>query len=60
MTKNTTLKDIAEASGVSITTVRKALNNQGKISEELHNKIIKIAGDMNYIPNKLAQAMARK
>ncbi|MBR4079479.1 MAG: LacI family DNA-binding transcriptional regulator [Christensenellaceae bacterium] len=59
MTKNTTLKDIAEASGVSITTVRKALNNQGKISEELRQKIIKIADDMNYTPNKLAQAMAR-
>ncbi len=59
MTKNATLKDIAEASGVSITTVRKALNNQDKISEDLRKKIIKIAEEMNYTPNKLAQAMAR-
>lgn len=59
MTKNTTLKDIAEASGVSITTVRKALNNQGKISEEIRKKIIRIARELHYTPNKLAQAMVR-
>ena len=56
----TTLKDIAEYMGVSITTVHKALTNKGKISEELRQEIMRVADEMNYKPNRVAQSLSRK
>ena len=46
-----TLKDIAEASGVALTTVSAALNGTGRVSETLRERIEKIAHRMNYEPN---------
>lgn len=54
----TTLKDIAEATGFSITTVSRVLNNSaGKvgISEETQQKIWRMAKELNYRPNKIAR-----
>ena len=59
MDKRATLKDISELMGVSVTTVYKALNNKPKISEELRREILKTAEELNYKPNKIAQALAR-
>lgn len=55
-----TLKDIAEKSGVSIGTVNRALNNTGRISIETQSRILKIAQELNYTPNRAAQALVKK
>lgn len=43
-----TLKDIADAAEVSITTVSNALSGKGRISKEMQSRIIKIAKDLGY------------
>ena len=55
-----TLKDIADKSGVSIGTVDRALKNNGRIAKETQNRILKIAHEMNYIPNRAAQALVKQ
>lgn len=54
-----TLKQIAERAGTSVGTVDRALNNRGRISPSTKEKIIKIADEMGYQPNKIASALSR-
>lgn len=54
------LKDIAEASGVALTTVSAALNGTGRISETMRERIEKIARKMNYEPNVAAKLLKQK
>lgn len=58
MKKRITIKDISKEIGVSVTTVYKALNNKPKISEDMRQRILDKAAELNYTPNKLAQALA--
>ncbi len=53
----TTIKDIAKAAGVSITTVSRALNGYSDVNENTRQKIIDIARQLNYIPNTLARGL---
>lgn len=56
----TTIKDIAEKTNLSITTVSLVLNNRpNKISEKTKQKIFKAAEELNYIPNQVARAMVK-
>jgi len=55
-----TLKIIATEAGVSIGTVARALNNHDGINSETRRMILEIAEKLNYHPNKLAGALARK
>lgn len=56
-----TIKDIAEQAGVSITTVSLVLNGKElRIAAATKRKIIKIANDLNYRPNKLAVGLITK
>ena len=55
-----TMKDIAKKAGVSKSTVSRALNNDPRIKEQTRKKILKIAGEMNYRPHHMAQALAKK
>lgn len=43
-----TLKDIAEESGCSISTVSRVLNGTGNISSEVQKKVVKVAEKLNY------------
>ena len=54
-----TIRDVAEAAGVSIGTVSKALNNSGTLSAETRARIIKLAGELGFRPNDLAQSLHR-
>lgn len=51
------LKDIANACGVSTATVSKALHDQKDISSETRTRIKKTAAEMGYLPNAAARAL---
>lgn len=55
-----TIFDLAEAAGVSISTVSKALNDSYSISEKTKKRIRDIADEMGYKPNARARSFARK
>lgn len=53
----TTIKDIAKAAGVSVTTVSRALNGYYDVNEKTREKIIRISRELNYSPNTLARSL---
>ena len=58
--KKTSLSDIAKQLGVSKTLVSFVLNGKGKefrISEEICKKVLEVAKELNYQPNRLAQGL---
>ncbi len=59
MTKRVKLKDIAEALGISITTVSRALNNKSDINQATRRKILEMASEMDYKPNNLAISLRK-
>lgn len=53
-----TIKDISREAGVSIASVSKVLNgNYLNVSVETKNKILRIAKELNYRPNRLARGL---
>ncbi len=54
-----TIRDVAEAAGVSIGTVSKALNKSGTLRQETRDRVIRIAGELGFRPNDLAQSLLR-
>lgn len=53
----TTLKDIAEHLGISVSTVSRGLNNKGRISDEMRRKILETAELLHYQPNEVAREL---
>lgn len=60
MSKKTTLKEIAQFMGVSVSTVSKALNDSLEISIETRNRVKEVALHKNYQPNYIAQSLKSK
>ena len=58
MSKRLTLKEIAEAAGVSEMTASRALRGVGHISTDTKDKVRRIAAEMGYVRNKIAGALA--
>ncbi len=58
--KRTTIKDIAEAAGVSLGTVHLALNNKKGIRGETKEKVLQVARQLEYQPNYAASMLKRK
>ena len=58
--RHTSLKDLAEELGVSISTVSRALKNHPDISPDLTLKIQQLARERNYTPNPLAMGLLRQ
>ncbi len=54
-----TIRDVARLAGVSIGTVSKALNANGRLSAETRAKVLKVAKAIDYRPNDLAQSLHR-
>ncbi|QVK18408.1 LacI family DNA-binding transcriptional regulator [Mycoplasmatota bacterium] len=54
-----TLKDIAQKSGFSISTVSYALNDHSSIPEETKKKIWEVAKEVNYYPNASARNLKK-
>lgn len=55
-----TIFDIAREANVSIATVSKVINNNGRISEKTRKKVLEIIEKHNYTPNLLATALTGK
>lgn len=51
------MKDIAQACGVSVASVSKALNNHTDIGEETRQLIRRTAKEMGYFPNSVARTL---
>ncbi len=58
---NVTMNYIAEVSNVSIATVSRVFDpaTKDKVSSKTFEKIMKIAGELGYTPNRTAQALSR-
>jgi LacI family transcriptional regulator len=55
--KRATIRDVAEAAGVSVGTASKALNGQGKLRAETRERVVQAAQRLGFAPNTLAQAL---
>jgi DNA-binding LacI/PurR family transcriptional regulator len=51
-----TIRDVAAAAGVSVTTVSDALNGKGKLRQETRDRIRETAASLGYRPSRVAQA----
>lgn len=60
MGKGITYADIARKLGISVSTVSRAINNSGEISERTRQAVLKEASLMDYTPNETARNLAMK
>lgn len=60
MNKKVTIRDVADAAGVSISSVHLALNGKVGVSGPTRERIRQIAEDMGYQPNALASGLKRR
>lgn len=54
----TTLADVARRAGVGESTVSRVLRNHGSVSARTREKILKVAAELNYVPNRIAGTLA--
>lgn len=57
MSSNVTLKQIAEALGISAMTVSRVINNKKNVDEKTRKKVLEKARSMGYTPNYLAKSL---
>ena len=57
--KYISMKDMAKKLGVSIPTISRALKNSPEISDQLCEKVKRLAKDMNYRPNPFAMSLRK-
>jgi LacI family transcriptional regulator len=55
-----TIHDVARASGVSVSTVSKALNGRGQLRDETRRSVRSVAERLGFRPNDLAQSLHRR
>lgn len=60
MNKKVTITDVAQAAGVSISSVHQALNNKPGVSEATRDHIRQVAAQMGYQPNRVASVLKRR
>lgn len=57
--KNITISDVAEALGVSKTTVSRAISGKGRIGNKTRERVLAYIEEHNYTPNVIAQGLAQ-
>jgi DNA-binding LacI/PurR family transcriptional regulator len=55
--KHATLADVARAAGVVPMTASRAINNTGYVSDDVRERVLKAARELNYRPNMLARSL---
>jgi len=60
LSSDVTLKQIAEALGVSAMTVSRALNNRSNVEESTRERILEKAEEMGYTPNHVAKSLVSR
>jgi LacI family transcriptional regulator len=55
--RNPTLAEIAKIAGVSLMTASRAVNNQPGVSDDKRQEILRIADDLGYVANRVAQRL---
>ena len=58
--RHVTIKDVAKALNCSISTVSRAFNDKYDIRPETREKILRVANEMGYSPNPIAQKLTQK
>ena len=53
-----TLKDLSKASGVSVGTVSRALNDKNEVSADTAKRIRQLAQELGYVPNRAGKALS--
>lgn len=56
----TTIRDVAAAAGVSITTVSHVLSGQGRIPQRTRNRVLEVASELGYRANVHAQQLVTR
>lgn len=54
-----TMKDVAEQAGVTVTTVSRIINDRGYISAATRNKVYRVMKELDYQPNELARSLSK-
>lgn len=57
MERRTTIKDIAQKAAVSIATVSRVLNQNAFVTDEVKQRVMAAAHELDYIPNTAAQSL---
>jgi len=57
MTRSVTIKDIARLSGVSVATVSRVINGNGRYSKETEDRVMAVIKENNYTPNMLGKGL---
>ena len=55
--KRTTIRDVAQEAGVSLTTVSHALNGYKDVSEKTRKKVMEVARRLDYMPDEASRAL---
>ena len=58
--KAATLADVAALAEVSQQTVSRVVNGQGRVAARTLARVSQAIGELNYVPNRLAQGLARQ
>lgn len=57
--RKATMRDVSQATGLSMFTVSKALNGGEGVSDESRELVLKAARELGYVPNRAAQELRR-
>ena len=56
--KTTTLQDVADVAGVTAMTVSRVVKNKGYVAPATRERVLRVAGELNYTANLSARALA--
>ncbi len=55
-----TIKEIAQAAGVSLATVSRVLTNSRPVNPEIRERVTEVANSLGYVPNTAARALVKR